>query len=72
MDAMQYIQEIGSVLGVPATIFLTMLWTKSKKNEDDIKEIKSEQSLLKDTLNGIRTDVSYLRGAFDEKAKEKI
>lgn len=65
MEAMTYLQEIGSALGVPAAVFVAWIWFKVKSNENDIKELKSESALLKQTLSDIRADVSYLRGKAD-------
>lgn len=70
MDALTYLQNVGSVLGVPAAVFVAWIWFKVNSNEKDIKELKSESALLKQTLSDIKSDVSFLRGVFQGKKNE--
>lgn len=70
MDALQYIQQIGSVVGVPASVFLAWVWFKVNNNERDIKELKSESALLKQTLSDIKSDVSFIRGRLSKDNKD--
>lgn len=62
MDVLQYIQQLGAAVGLPAALFVAWIWFKVNNNEKDIKDLKNESALLKQTLSDIKSDVSYIRG----------
>lgn len=58
---------VGSVVGTPAAIFLFWMYTKVKELSTKVKVLEVENSLMKQTLSDIRSDVSFIRGKLEDK-----
>jgi hypothetical protein len=58
---------VGSVVGTPAAIFLFWIYTKVKELSTKVKILEKENSLMKQTLSDIRSDVSFIRGKLEDK-----
>lgn len=58
---------VGSVVGTPAAIFLFWMYTKVKELSTKVKILEKENSLMKQTLSDIRSDVSFIRGKLEDK-----
>lgn len=58
---------VGSVVGTPAAIFLFWMYTKVKELSTKVKVLEKENSLIKQTLSDIRSDVSFIRGKLEDK-----
>lgn len=58
---------VGSVVGTPAAIFLFWMYTKVKELSTKVKVLEKENSLMKQTLSDIRSDVSFIRGKLEDK-----
>lgn len=58
---------VGSVVGTPAAIFLFWMYTKVKELSAKVKILEQENSLMKQTLSDIRSDVSFIRGKLEDK-----
>ncbi len=58
---------VGSVVGTPAAIFLFWMYSKVKELSTKVKILEKENSLMKQTLSDIRSDVSFIRGKLEDK-----
>lgn len=58
---------VGNVVGTPAAIFLFWIYTKVKELSTKVKVLEKENSLIKQTLSDIRSDVSFIRGKLEDK-----
>lgn len=58
---------VGSVVGTPAAIFLFWMYTKVKELSTKVRILEKENSLMKQTLSDIRSDVSFIRGKLEDK-----
>lgn len=56
---------IGSVLGTPAAVGCFWVFTKLKELSSKVIALEKENDSLKQTLNDIRSDVSYIRGKLE-------
>lgn len=58
---------VGSVVGTPAAIFLFWMYSKVKELSTKVKILEKENSLMKQTLSDIRSDVSFIRRKLEDK-----
>lgn len=58
---------VGNVLGTPAALLCFWLVSKIKELSVKVKILEKENSVFKQTLSDIRSDVSFIRGKLEDK-----
>lgn len=58
---------VGNVLGTPAALLCFWLVSKIKELSVKVKILEKENSVSKQTLSDIRSDVSFIRGKLEDK-----
>lgn len=78
MDVFSMLTQVGSVVGLPAALFLGWMYLSVKdlkKKVDELEaenkrkdgELDSKLAALYDKINAISTDVAYIKGALERK-----
>ena len=57
--------SIGNTLGVPVTLAFFWIVGKIKELSTKVKILEKENSVFKQTLSDIRSDVSFIRGKLE-------
>lgn len=65
VDITQVYTTIGNVLGTPVAIAFFWAVSKIKELSTKVKILEKENSVFKQTLSDIRSDVSYIRGKLE-------
>lgn len=65
VDIAQVYTTIGNVLGTPVAIAFFWVVSKIKELSTKVKILEKENSIFKQTLSDIRSDVSYIRGKLE-------
>ncbi len=58
---------VGNVLGTPAALLCFWLVSKIKELSVKVKMLEKENSVFKQTLSDIRSDVSFIRGKLEDR-----
>ena len=58
---------VGNVLGTPAALLCFWLVSKIKELSVKVKILEKENSVFKQTLSDIRSDVSFIRGKLEDR-----
>ena len=60
------LNQVGGVLGTGASVLLFWIYNKLKELSVKVKMLEKENSVFKQTLSDIRSDVSYIRGKLEK------
>lgn len=53
---------LGGVLSGPTALCILYIFIKLRALEEQVKTLSQDSDTLRDTLNDIRSDVSYIKG----------
>lgn len=78
MDVFSMLTQVGSVVGLPAALFLGWMYLSVKDLKKKVEELEAENkrkdgeldsklAALYDKINAISTDVAYIKGALERK-----
>lgn len=67
MEVLEYIQSIGSVLGLPAALWMAKQYWDLRATIKRVDKMESQNTQLQAELTAIGKDVSFIRGRLEGK-----